>query len=148
MRNYSKEEVGFIVKEFNNKTLSKSHWNHEAHIIIALWHNAIYDFDTALDFVKSKIKAYNEIVGTPNTDDSGFHETLTIFWMIFTKNYLLKNSDEELHTTINHFLQAHADKAIPLDYYSKDILFSTEARRIWINGNLKKIILGSDESRW
>ena len=146
MKNYSKEDIDFIIREFNNTTLSKSRWNHEAHIIIALWHNTVYDFEIALELVRSKIKAYNEIVGTPNTEASGYHETLTVFWMIFTKNYLLKNSFEELHATINFFLKEHADKAIPLDYYSEDILFSKEARRIWINGNLKEMILYSDKT--
>ena len=81
--------ITILVTKFSNKTLPFTEWNHRAHLIVGLWHNMNYNFDHALELVKSKIKEYNISVGTPNTDDSGYHETLTIFWMLVTKIYIL-----------------------------------------------------------
>jgi len=144
MEKYSKAEMEAIVKKFNNKTLPKSKWTHDAHIIIAFWHHSNYDFENALSLVKSKIKAYNETVGTANTSDAGYHETLTIFWMIVTRNFLSKHSANELIDVINQFFESNFHKNTPLEFYDKALLFSFKARKRWINGNLKQIELERD----
>jgi len=79
MKFYSKKEIHEIVQQFKDKSLPKVCWTHEAHIIVALWHNLNFEFETAYQLVKANIIAYNEVVGTPNTDSSGYHETLTQF---------------------------------------------------------------------
>lgn len=142
MTQVSKEDIKSLVTRFSDKTLPKSNWNHEAHLIIGLWHHINHDFDTALAMMKSKIKGYNIAVGTLNTDDAGYHESLTIFWMIHMKNYILNNSSLDINSITNRFLRSQeSQKEVSLKYYSKNVLFSKQARKSWINGDLKKIKL-------
>jgi len=142
MKRISKTDIDNLVEKFTNKTLPKSEWNHEAHIKVAIWHNRNYEFEKALTLVKSKIIAYNEAVGTLNSDTSGYHETLTIFWMIYTKNYLIENNHLSSEEVYHKFLNSKDSiKNITLDYYSTDKLFSVYARQKWINGGLQKIFL-------
>lgn len=144
MKRYTEEEINFIIQGFNNRTLPQSKWDHNAHIIIAFWYNTNYTFDEALPLVKEQIKTYNVAVGTPNTAHSGYHETLTIFWMIFTKNYLFDNPREELIRVLNQFLELYPNKNTPFKFYNRESLFSTKARKNWFNGNLKRISLKKD----
>ena len=142
----SVKDITELVMKFSQRTLPKAKWTHQAHLLVGLWHNLHHDFDTALEMVRTKIKAYNTSVGTLNTDDSGYHETLTIFWMIVTKSYLLKYPSLPQEEACHRFLQSNcASRNHPSVYYTKECLFSRNARKRWINGNLRKISLLSDE---
>jgi len=133
-------ELEKLITDFSNRSLSKSDWTHEAHLIVALWHNFHYDFEEALQLVKSKIISYNEFVGTLNTDTSGYHETLTIFWMLTTKKFVDQNKDSPIHEVVNQFLISNmAEKVFPLAFYSKELLFSQQARKTWVDGDLRKV---------
>ncbi len=137
-------QIGKFIEEFSNRTLEISKWTHEAHILVALWHNWHYEFDIAFEMVKGEIILYNESVGTPNTDESGYHETLTKFWMMYTKNILSEKHYSSLKEAYSYFnTEVNFNKEIPLQYYTKDVLFSVKARKEWINGNLKEIRLTS-----
>lgn len=142
MKNYTHTEITYIIERFNEMTLPKPDWNHEAHIILAFWYNLNFDFDAALTFVRRGIKEYNLSVGTLNTENSGYHETITVFWMIKTKNFIVEKPDLNIDELINRFLcneQSQFD--IVFQYYTKEFLFSNEVRKAWANGNLQQIYL-------
>ena len=141
MKKYTEEEFEFIIENFNNKTLPKQKWTHEAYLIIAFWHNSKFAFEEALDLVKTKIREYNTVIGTPNTEDSGFHETWTIAWMILTHNFLINQTKNDLVESFNNFISINANSNLLFDFYDKEVLFSKKARKRWINGNLKSIDL-------
>lgn len=133
-------QINGLVFTFTQKTLPKSEWTHAAHIVVALWHNWHFEFDEAFTMVKRKIIAYNEAVGTPNTESSGYHETLTMFWMILTSNHLRIKEFQSLEEACSTFLEStDALKTIPLEYYSKELLFSKIARRKWVRSDLQQI---------
>ena len=140
MKKLSTEEINRLVSQFSNKTLPKNQWTHQAHIVVGLWHNYHYDFDEALELVKSKIKAYNLSVGTANMDDSGYHETITIFWMRLTKFFLMDHPNKEIEEICNLFLKStYASKTYPFEYYSRECLFNKKARKEWVDGDLKLV---------
>ncbi|MGD1842845.1 MAG: hypothetical protein ACFB0B_18390 [Thermonemataceae bacterium] len=142
MRNYSIATIERIVQRFESRSLPKPEWNHEAHIIKAIRYNTNHHFPTALTLVRNNIRSYNDAVGTPNTLYAGYHETLTVFWMILTKNFLLSNPKLTLEASVNGFLTtANARRDIVFSHYSKQVLFSKEARRKWVNDDLKEINL-------
>ncbi|GAA3632215.1 hypothetical protein [Flavivirga jejuensis] len=140
MEELSKKEIENLVEKFIDKTLPKTQWTHEAHIVVALWHNLNYNFHDAIKLIKTRIKNYNLAIGTQNTISSGYHETLTIFWMIITKDFMYRNDHKNIKIACNDFLQStEALKETPFQFYTKEILFSAKARRTWVNGNLKKL---------
>lgn len=140
MKTYTGENIFQWVGQFNTRTLPKEAWTHEAHLVVALWHNWHFDFETAFERVRSKIIAYNEAVGTPNTDTSGYHETLTRFWMIFTRNFMVENPSKMLDEVCNIFLaSAYAAKDAALAYYTRERLFSVTARKEWMEGDLQEV---------
>ena len=140
MESISKPTMMSLILEFNNRTLKTENWTHQAHIIVAMWHTMNFDFNTAVILMRDKIKAYNTSVGTQNSDNSGYHETLTIFWMNLAKSFLLANDSLQFEESCNAFLKSSkASKGYSLNYYSKEILFSKKARKEYIKPDLKPI---------
>ena len=48
---------------------------------VGLWHVRRFGADLAVDLLRERISRYNEAVGTANTSTSGYHETLTVFYV-------------------------------------------------------------------
>ena len=131
-------EIKQLVQEFSERTLPKESWTHEAHLIVGLWHNWHFSFEEALPLVRKKIIVYNESVGTENSDSSGYHETMTVFWMTVTKQYLETTEEVLLTTSCNTFLQSEqASKNWPFRFYTRERLFSVKARKNWVEPDLK-----------
>ncbi len=129
---YTEQQFEDIVRQFNSSELPKSAWTHEAHILVAFWHVSRYDEPTALDRVRRAIKDYNTSVGTINNDTSGYHETLTVFWLKVVRRFFEENAFTSVIDAINAFIDVgHADKKFPLKFYSEARLLSVEARRQW-----------------
>ena len=131
------DDIELFILEFENRTLPKSEWTHEAHLIAAIWYNWDFDEETAFQKMKANIITYNRSAGTENTDDAGYHETMTIFWMQLAKNFLNEHSFENVEVACEAFLNAESSSRNELfNYYSEEVLFSKEARLKWVEGDL------------
>ena len=145
MQQLQREGIEFLITHFESGQLPKSEWTHQAHIIVAFWYNWHYSFAEALERVRQGIIAYNEAVGTPNTDDSGYHETLTVFWMRLARSFLQRNQPSSLENACTAFLESEdALKTSPFTYYSRELLFSKHARKEWVEGDLQEVPEVSD----
>lgn len=90
-----------------------------------------------LTLVRQRIRAYNEAVGTANTDSSGYHETITRLYLRGIATHILAHRDESLPRSLAHLLQSPlAHKEWPLSFYSRERLFSVAARRGWLEPDL------------
>ena len=66
--------------------------------------------------------------------------------MIVTKQFLLRNPALPLDEALFIFLNSEiASKNFPLEFYSRERLFSRKARKRWMNGDIKTITLISNE---
>ncbi|MBP7173108.1 MAG: hypothetical protein KBA33_03430 [Cloacibacterium sp.] len=132
----SEEKIQHIIHQFNHQTLPKEKWTHQAHIIVAFWYAQQFSEEEALAKLTDAIKNYNISVGTENTDTSGYHETLTVFWLKLVKEYLEYKKDATIEDAINTFLLLiTSGTGFPLIFYSGEVLFSKEARHHWVTPN-------------
>ncbi|MFN0049308.1 MAG: hypothetical protein ACKVOU_09310 [Cytophagales bacterium] len=126
-------EIETLVKAFDEKTLPKTAWTHEAHLTVALWYVSNYSIEEAICRVKSGIMSYNLSLANENTGVSGYHETLTIFWMDVAHEFRLKNANFDVLALINEFLNSeNASKTFPFQFYSKEKILSPLARSRYI----------------
>jgi len=137
-----KEELIILIDSFLDRSLSKSDWTHEAHIAVSFWFNWNNDFEEAFEKMKNGIIKYNEAVGTINSKSSGYHETMTRYWMISIHNFLSKSKAESITDALTDFMESSASRRdSPLEFYTKSRLFSVEARQVWRNGDIKELTL-------
>lgn len=125
-----------VVEGFRNRTLPKEEWTHEAHLVTALWFHVNHSPLEAICYLRTGIAAYNEATGGKNTHTDGYHETLTLFWCRTISHFVEVNRKLSLVELADKFLNSEmATKEYPLKFYSKERLFSLEARAIWIDPN-------------
>jgi hypothetical protein len=126
-------ETERIARGLIDRTLPKSEWTHHAHLRAGLWHVLQHGPATALDLLRERILAYNVSVGTLNTDTSGYHETMTRFYVVVIDRFLAtEDRRADLDELANRLIAAHGDRRLPLQHYSEPRLFSIVARHSWV----------------
>ena len=130
-----------IISGFNEKTLLKSEWTHEAHLVVGLWHAYSNSNLEALSLIREKIKAYNESTGTENSENSGYHETITRFWIVISRHFIEQNPEiTDFEELCNQFLSSKwTDRQLALEYYSRERLFSIRGRFNWLGPDLNAL---------
>ena len=125
------------------RTLPKAEWTHHAHLRAGLWHVMRFGRERSLDLLRERISRYNESVGTVNSDDSGYHETITRFYVDVIAAFV-RSEDRSLplDTLAERLIEKYGDRELPLRFYSKELLFSVEARHGWIEPDLRPYSLG------
>ena len=84
--------------------------------------------------LRDAIPRYNEATGGANTESSGYHETLTVFWLHRVADLLdrLPPSLDSL-TKVRVVVEAYGSvRRLDRAFYSFDVVKSREARRDWI----------------
>ena len=134
----SETDIITIGQGLVDRTLPKSNWTHAAHFAAALWLIETGRSST----LPGVIRAYNEAVGVANTDSSGYHETITQASMRAAHAFRIARRGSPLFRVCNELMASslgHSDWL--LVYWSRDVLFSTEARRRWVEPNLRPLLL-------
>jgi hypothetical protein len=126
-----------FLARFEDGSWPIAEWRHKHHLAVAACYlaegNAV-----AMDRLRSNIKRYNVSQGGENTEDRGYHETITRFWVEVVSRYVAS-------------LQAGLQAGLPMveiarlvvakfesrrdlfrEYYDFDVVKSREARAAWI----------------
>ncbi|NEP45199.1 MAG: hypothetical protein F6K35_40660 [Okeania sp. SIO2H7] len=134
------EEIEELVEKFNNCTLPRGDWNHAAHLLVALWYLKNYPEIEAINRIRNGIKKYNAATGIETTENSGYHETMTLFWIKIVQQYLLAASPHlSLVKIADDLINTCGNSSLPFTYYSREKLMSVEARKSWVKPDLKQI---------
>src|SRR5258708_37683425 len=81
----SEEALGDFLECFERGTWPKPEWKPAAHIAVAGCYLIDYSDEEAAERARCDIRHYNQCTGTINGDHSGYHETLTLFWLALVK---------------------------------------------------------------
>ena len=132
-----------LVAHFETQTLPATQWTHEAHLMVGLWHVYHYPFWEAHCLMKAKIMAYNQAAGTPNAANRGYHETMTLFWLLQLNRFLESaQKDQPIETLATQLLESESSsRHLHVAYYSSDVLFSVKARATWVMPDKKELLL-------
>ncbi len=133
-------DIENLVTAFQNCTLPRCQWNHIAHLTVALYYLIYYGEKQAGERIRQDIQCYNAAMGIQTTKDSGYHETLTRFWVYIVRRYLSVNQQQaSLLQLTNGLIDSYGNKHLPLQYYSRDLLISWEAKNSWVEPDLQHL---------
>lgn len=111
-------------------TLAREEWTHEAHLAACLYllaRRPDIDVDTS---IAGLISRFNESVGGVNDDHNGYHDTITRAYVAGVRRFLREEASGDLTADVNTLLASEAgSREWPLRFYSRERLFSVEARR-------------------
>ena len=136
----SDEDADRIYDRVIKCALPRPEWTHPAHLVFATVLLERMGLAGAEQSMPGMIRAYNESVGTPNNDSEGYHHTITLFFLRHIDAFSGSLSDGSVGAAATRLLASPlAAPDYPLIYYSKELLFSVEARRNWIEPDLKPL---------
>ena len=122
-----------FMQRWKSGTLSKSAWTHGAHVAMAAYFAFDYPADEAFELTKAGILHFNACVGAPNTEHSGYHETLTRLWSHVVGDFVRKGRFESRLDAVRGAVGRFGeDRDRHRLYYSFDVVRDPAARRSWV----------------
>lgn len=136
----SDEALASFLRGFETGTLPKTEWTHGAHIAAAATYLSGSDAATVLPLMRRRIRAYNIAVGGGNSATSGYHETLTRFWLVIVEDFVLRSRPgSPLHAARLAVAQFGEQRSLHAEYYSGNVVQDCEARREWREPDLQPL---------
>ena len=137
---HSDDEIAAIAHGLIHRTLPKPNWTHAAHFAAALWFLCHHSLEHALPLIRDSIRAYNEATGVANTETSGYHETITQASLRAAAYFRRERHDAPLYSICNELLaSAFGRSDWILLYWTKETLFTPEARRRWVEPDVLQL---------
>jgi hypothetical protein len=135
-------DVSELIHDFEAQCLPMSRWTHEAHLAAGLWYVWHLGHKAALSELRVRICKHNESVGTANTNSSGYHESITRLYLLGIADQIADHAADESHRSFESALTKIMSSPLisstwPCSFYSKDRLFSVEARSQWCEPDLQ-----------
>lgn len=135
------EAVARVGEGLVARDLPRVEWTHEAHLAATtylLLRRPEIDLDRDLPVI---IRCYNERVGGVNSDTAGYHETITRAYLHGVRLFLAdKDRTAPLHLLVNDLLRSPMGRRDwPLRFWSRERLFSVEARRGYVAPDLEAL---------
>jgi hypothetical protein len=136
----SDDDLAAIAHGVMDLSLPKPCWTHRAHFAAAFWLLARRPDIDLPRVMPGLIRAYNEATGVANTDTGGYHETITQASLRAASSFLAERREEPLFAVCNALMESAFGKSDwLLAYWTRERLFSVEARRVWVEPNLKPL---------
>ena len=135
------EKIESLAHSALEAALPRAEWTHAAHFALALWvlrYRA--ELGTPEEF-REIILRLNGFHGTPNTDSEGYHHTITIASLSAARHILSADgADEPLASVLGALINSEYGRADwILAYWSRELLFSVDARRGWVAPDLREL---------
>ena len=116
------------------RSLPRGEWTHEAHLAATTYLLTRRPDIRVDEQLPDIIRRYNESVGGANSDSEGYHETITRLFLHGVRLFLGEaDLNAPLHELVNQLLLSPmGGRDWPLRFYSRERLFSVEARRAFV----------------
>jgi hypothetical protein len=126
------DAIAAVARGVLDRTLPKAEWTHAAHFAASLWLlRHLPGFDGPRD-MPGIIRAYNDATSTANTDTSGYHHSITLASLRGAAAALAAAPDAPLHAVLVTIMAGPMGRSDwLLQHWSRELLFSVEARRGW-----------------
>ncbi len=124
-----------LVEQFESCCLPIVHWTHRAHLAVGIVYVSRFSFDEALSRIRIQINQYNRISGNP----LGYNETITVLFLRKIASVMSHDGTNiVLHTRLSE-LASICNRAWIYDHYSRELIWSTEAKASWKEPDVKPL---------
>lgn len=132
----SDNDVLVLVESFENATISREEWKHREHLVVALYYVSRFELAAATEMMRRGIlRLLEHGFGVDLEKEMPYHETLTVFWMNTVHAFWIDHKHLPLADIANEIAES-LDKDHPLKFYTRELLFSDEARGRFVEPDL------------
>ena len=125
-------------QRFTQQDLSHAEWDHVSHLRVAYLHLSRFDFDEAHLRLRAGIIRLNHRHGLEETSKRGYFETLSRVWLRLVAVSIRRCAPANSADLLERCPEL-LDRMLPLRHYSKELLFSTPARAIFVEPDLEPL---------
>ena len=121
---------------FEDCLIGPSQFNHQAHVRLAYVFLVEHDTETAVEKMRQALLNFLEHNEIPR---SKYHETLTRAWILAVRHFM---DGSRASNSAAEFIEANRqllDSQIMLTHYSATVLFSAEARALFVEPDINPI---------
>jgi hypothetical protein len=136
MRYKNEEEILRVIESFENASISRDDWRHAEHLVVANHYLSENDLDAAVAKMREGIFRLLRAFKVDLTKEMPYHETLTVFWMRTVAEFRKTKNGATTTLELCNELVERFDKDYPLRFYTRERLFSDEARAAFVEGDL------------
>ncbi|MDB5459143.1 MAG: hypothetical protein JWO72_884 [Caulobacteraceae bacterium] len=123
------DELEILLAQFLARTLPAAGWTHHAHLLVGMMLARRLPQAQLLPTLRDAISAYNVAAGGSNTDEAGYHETITAFYAAVLWAFTQATLDRPACEAARRLLAGPiADRGIVLSAYDERTLKSKAAR--------------------
>ncbi len=134
-------EIDDFLSAFESGTLPKERWTHAAHLLVGACYVHRLGQVLAIDHMRQCVRRYNEAVGGKNTATSGYHETITVFWIKVLDTLLLQARPIGREKFAALAVERYAgQRDLFRRFYDFDVVASTAARAVWMPPTVEEIV--------
>jgi hypothetical protein len=132
------EALDTFLRAFEACALDKSEWTNAAHVAAAASYLHGSSYETVLPLIRTRIQSFNVSVGGQNTATSGYHETLTRFWLRIVESLLHEHQPATHLEAAKLAVTTYGEqRALHTEYYSGDVVKDSTARLGWREPDLQ-----------
>jgi hypothetical protein len=135
----STDEIEAIVRDFESCTTPPAEFSHRSHLTVALSYLHLSGLSIAEAATRMRTGLYR-FLDHHGIDRQKYNETITLFWIKRVNSFLNRtDTTRSLASIANEMIETCGDSQLIYNYYSKEILSSDEARRMWIEPDVKPL---------
>lgn len=133
------DEIEAVVRGFESGTTTPSEFTHRAHLTVAL--SYLYLSRLTIPEATARMReSLFHFLDHHGVDRQKYNETTTLFWIKLVHNLLERRDKTRPFVDItNEILETIGDSQLIYAYYGKELLSSDEARRRWIEPDVKPL---------
>src|SRR5947209_17539740 len=133
----SVDEIEAVVRGFESCTTQPSEFNHRAHLTVAFAYLHLSQLTVAGALERMRIGLYR-FLDHNHVAREKYNETITLFWIKLIRSFLDRTDAKRPVADIaNEMIASYGNSQLIFDYYSKEIISSEEARKMWIEPDAK-----------
>jgi hypothetical protein len=135
----AEKEIEALVSAFESCSFHPEEFRHYQHLTVALWYVWHHSPVEAKEKVTTGIRRLAETYGK-----TGYHETITLFWLRMVSHFVAEHKSNSLKTTANALIEEYDNKDLIRQFYSEELLNSPEAKAAWVEPDLKPLPTPTD----
>jgi hypothetical protein len=133
----SLDEIERVVRGFESCRLAPSEFTHPAHLTVAAWYLTRLTVPEAAARMREGLYRFLDHHGVGR---GKYNETITLFWVKLVRKFLDgAEMNRSLLDITNEAIELFGGSQLIFDYYSRERVFSEEAKQAWVEPDLKPL---------
>jgi hypothetical protein len=138
-RYQNEDEIEAIVQGFEGCTLPDAEFKHAEHLTVALsyLHRLRLTVPEAMTRMREALYRFLDHYAG---NRQAYHETITLFWIKLVNSFLdTADTARPVTDLANELIESYGNSNFIYDYYSREHLLVGEAKKVWVEPDLKPL---------